>query len=377
MSKKIDFQQQLSQTFASALGLDAAEFGAVNGSDADFWEKHDKARHGGHFDPERQTCKPREEAQAAEEEREKADERDDFESSDISDKQDIRARKKAPNGQPSNLDDGLWELVRSPEFKEWFGDWENDPENASKCVDENGEPLVVWHAGTFGNDGNSEPDTKDGMHFGTLSAAVDRATREHYIIICTGGGFKWGYYNDENGRGYDAPDSFSKETFPTKEEALKDAFYDYTNHEAGKQYYDRTDSLMPYFLNWRCKNPEDFTFEWDDPPKSEMNDRAQWTNQPVPNIIRYRNAEEDRGSYSYKVFSPELIIRAEGAAMGRIERGKNNQDSTDNRMVEFRDLLAKKFPNKDATSIISELGKIKSAKEQKAYLRRVLRGNPA
>ena len=51
----------------------------------------------------------------------------------------------APNGKPSNLTPEQWKLVRTPEFKAWFGDWENDPENASKVVDENGEPLVVYH----------------------------------------------------------------------------------------------------------------------------------------------------------------------------------------------------------------------------------------
>ena len=51
----------------------------------------------------------------------------------------------APNGKPSNLTHEQWHLVRTPEFKAWFGDWENDPENASKVVDENGEPLVVYH----------------------------------------------------------------------------------------------------------------------------------------------------------------------------------------------------------------------------------------
>jgi hypothetical protein len=51
----------------------------------------------------------------------------------------------APNGKPSNLNHEQWHLVRTPEFKSWFGDWENDPENASKVVDENGEPLVVYH----------------------------------------------------------------------------------------------------------------------------------------------------------------------------------------------------------------------------------------
>ena len=50
----------------------------------------------------------------------------------------------APNGKPSNLTPEQYKLVRTPEFKAWFGDWENDPENASKVVDENGEPKVVW-----------------------------------------------------------------------------------------------------------------------------------------------------------------------------------------------------------------------------------------
>jgi len=50
----------------------------------------------------------------------------------------------APNGKPSNLTHEQWHLVRQPEFKAWFGDWEHDPENSSKVVDENGEPLVVY-----------------------------------------------------------------------------------------------------------------------------------------------------------------------------------------------------------------------------------------
>lgn len=35
--------------------------------------------------------------------------------------------------------------VESQQFKNWFGDWENDPSNASKVVDEDGRPLVVYH----------------------------------------------------------------------------------------------------------------------------------------------------------------------------------------------------------------------------------------
>jgi predicted GNAT family acetyltransferase len=51
----------------------------------------------------------------------------------------------APNGKPSNLTPEQYKLVREPAFKKWFGDWINDPENSSKVVDVNGEPMVVYH----------------------------------------------------------------------------------------------------------------------------------------------------------------------------------------------------------------------------------------
>ena len=57
---------------------------------------------------------------------------------------------KAPNGKDTNLTEDQWLSVRTEAFKSWFGDWENDPENASKVVDENGEPRVVYH-GTYGD----------------------------------------------------------------------------------------------------------------------------------------------------------------------------------------------------------------------------------
>ena len=52
---------------------------------------------------------------------------------------------RAPNGKPTNLTERQWVQVRTPSFKRWFGDWENDPVHASKVVDENGEPKVVYH----------------------------------------------------------------------------------------------------------------------------------------------------------------------------------------------------------------------------------------
>lgn len=65
---------------------------------------------------------------------------------------------KAPNGKPTNLTERQWAQVRTRAFKNWFGDWENDPDNASKVVDENGEPKVVYHGSskwfTVFNSGN-------------------------------------------------------------------------------------------------------------------------------------------------------------------------------------------------------------------------------
>jgi hypothetical protein len=43
-------------------------------------------------------------------------------------------------------------------FKDWFGDWESNPGNCSKVVDENGKPLVVYH-GTSGDFDEFKSDT--------------------------------------------------------------------------------------------------------------------------------------------------------------------------------------------------------------------------
>lgn len=78
----------------------------------------------------------------------------------------------APNGNISNLTPEQYKLVRTPEFKAWFGDWENDPENASKVVDENGEPMVVYHGSRsnfsifdIGKSGESSTPAKVGFWF--------------------------------------------------------------------------------------------------------------------------------------------------------------------------------------------------------------------
>ena len=55
---------------------------------------------------------------------------------------------KAPNGKKSNLNEKQWLQVRTKEFIEWFGDWQNDMDNASRVLDDNGEPMVLYHGST-------------------------------------------------------------------------------------------------------------------------------------------------------------------------------------------------------------------------------------
>lgn len=91
---------------------------------------------------------------------------------------------KAPNGNPTNLNERQWAQVRTKAFKDWFGDWENDPENASKVVDENGEPKVVYH-GTHSyskfNTFELQNNVSRGFFFAdTDKSIVERASsREH------------------------------------------------------------------------------------------------------------------------------------------------------------------------------------------------------
>lgn len=90
----------------------------------------------------------------------------------------------APNGEPSVLFKTYLDMfngdrsraliekskVYSNAFINWFGDWINDPSNASKVVDENGEPLVVYHGTT--SDFTTFSKEKLGMFTGAKSAKL-------------------------------------------------------------------------------------------------------------------------------------------------------------------------------------------------------------
>lgn len=95
------------------------------------------------------------------------------------------ALDKAPNGNDSKLFSNLLEhyngditkaiqaksKVYSYAFKEWFGDWlTEDKTEVSKVVDENGEPLIVYHGGAKNIEifrSSSDKDSNTGYGFYT------------------------------------------------------------------------------------------------------------------------------------------------------------------------------------------------------------------
>ena len=101
----------------------------------------------------------------------------------------LRAKKdgtwlKAPNGKPSRLEPGLWAAVRTKSFMSWFGDWINAPSEASRVVDDNGEPQVIYHGSnykftefdpSFAGDNYNRQD----LDFGFLFATTDEYEAQH------------------------------------------------------------------------------------------------------------------------------------------------------------------------------------------------------
>ena len=106
----------------------------------------------------------------------------------------------APNGKATKLTEEQWIQVRTPNFIKWFGDWINDPQNASKVVDKNGEPLVVYH-GTrrFGFDTfNDRQNKMSDAPYGSYWFTSDRDVAHSYSGTDEVAKIESPYTNDED-----------------------------------------------------------------------------------------------------------------------------------------------------------------------------------
>lgn len=171
-----------------------------------------------------------------------------------------------------------WQQVRSPEFKAWFGDWENDPKNSSKVINqETGEPLVVYH-GT-------------GREFNTFKKM--KTTRGNV---------------------------FTGETREVESQAFFfSEDYDYSEHVSRVRAND-TMEVKPVFLNIRYLNEiSDFAdiSEFTTDTEIDFMDKSIWTYFDDKEFTdkfkeEYDGAvfEEDSGEVTYAVFNPNQIKSA-------------------------------------------------------------------
>ena len=106
---------------------------------------------------------------------------------------------KAPNGQPTKLNERQWLQTRTPNFLAWFGNWIDDPKNASQVVDKNGEPLVYYRM-TDSDRTEFRKSWRGGLiYFAATAKGAELATR-------AGGGVTYPVFlNAKNIRGYKGP----------------------------------------------------------------------------------------------------------------------------------------------------------------------------
>jgi hypothetical protein len=149
----------------------------------------------------------------------------------------------APNGKATNLNERQWLQVRTPSFKAWFGDWENDPKNASKVVDENGEPMVVYHGtdsdfSVFESRKTEYKRTSAPEGIAHLTDNKKTAKRFGNNVMELFVNIRSPYYYDYEGEGFNDPNSKKKwidtwgevlanqRKYPLKDRMGIDGFYD-------------------------------------------------------------------------------------------------------------------------------------------------------
>lgn len=182
--------------------------------------------------------------------------------------------------------------VDSPEFHRFF--------NGSFVVDDHGQPLVVYHSGTFNPSENPVPAIGNtGMHWGTLEAARERVAGklidDFHAALEVGPDPDTGRWHWET----DGMSSWdlSEEGFETEEQALDDA------DAAISDTVDASDLDTVITAAWlSIRNPKlvsDAGSAWAKVIREAMDEGHDG--------LVYTNRYEDKGSTSYVVFYPQQI----------------------------------------------------------------------
>jgi hypothetical protein len=161
---------------------------------------------------------------------------------------------KAPNGAESKLYKDLLDHYKGDEnkaliakakthlkpFFNWFGNW-TDPEatNVSKAVDENGEPLVVWHGG-------SNVDIFDTSGKSSSGAGIKKGDRGTYFTTVK-----------NSAKNYEEMHSYKN--FDGMMDTIEEMKYEgYSNEEINEAIKPWESVTRPFYLNVR--NPKNTYF---------------------------------------------------------------------------------------------------------------------
>lgn len=190
---------------------------------------------------------------------------------------------KAPNGKDTKLTPEQWALVRTRNFLNWFGDWINDPENASKVVDENGEPKVVYHQTN-------------------AVVYINRETGENWDELDWRARQEWDERDDWEDYWEEQDfNTFSRVNARTTNEF--DGFFFAPEYDEYHEYGKRT---IPAFLN--IKNPasnEDYNID-STKNNAGRDERLRLQNEGFDGVIRM----EGEDVWEYVAFSPNQIKSA-------------------------------------------------------------------
>lgn len=215
---------------------------------------------------------------------------------------------KAPNGAESRLYNDLLshyngdvrqaliakaKLYLKP-FREWFGDWTaEDKTDVSKVVDENGEPLVVYHQSTASgfsvfnlNESNKSKDRLNSysFHFGTKLAA------EQVEILGQKGDLFQVFLNIKNP--INLPDDVQASAYNTLQYFYSDQAEEKYGRKLSKDLFDETREI----LNDYYTSPEDKRIAM-----KKVFDFMGFDG------IFYKNQVEDVGSLSQAVLDPNQV----------------------------------------------------------------------
>lgn len=230
---------------------------------------------------------------------------------------------KAPNGNPTNLNEGQWIQVRTPSFKAWFGDWErfagtrdgvwgDSKGEVSKVVDGNGEPLVLYHGTDKGGFMSFKEPGGTGRGDLGIFATDDRSMARSYVrrnrvddIVppssrddLEDAGYQ--FEEDEDGVTLIDPDGYNS-TFDTEQEAVD---YALENFSA----IGEMPGIYAVFANIR--DPNEAYFEganWDGSRNGQWTVWADDEQQSDPSGRMYFDSREDAEAFADTLEDAEVF----------------------------------------------------------------------